>query len=181
MNPSAARRWTVVAVLVLATLLFHRGFRIVWVSGNSMLPTFHDGDWLLVAKREAGSPPPRRGDLVIARTPTGDLVKRVVGLPGEAVEVIEGAVHVNGHRQPTGAPREHGRLQLARGRLLHDRYALLGDHRDVTPDAVEHAVVGREDLVGYVVGRLLPPFPRASRDPAAPAGGPLPVDADGTP
>ena len=156
MSPLVAGRWLSVVVLLAATVLFHRFFRIVCVSGNSMLPTFHDGDWLLVAKRRPESPEPRRGELVIARSPTGYLVKRIVGLPGEAVEVIQGAVHINGHPHPTGAPNEHGCLQLSRGWLLPNRYALLGDHRDVTSDLAEHAVVGSEDLVGRVVVRLFP-------------------------
>lgn len=163
MKSLARRRWLGVAMLLVAALLFHRTFRIDWVSGNSMVPTFRDGDWLLVANYHAGSPEPRRGELVIARTPSGYLVKRVVGLPGETVEVIDGTVHINGVPQPTGAPVERGCLQLARGRLLAGRYALLGDHRDVTPDLAEHAVVGWEDLVGRVVGHLsLPNFERAT-------------------
>ncbi len=69
---------------------------VVVVVGDSMLPALRSGDVLFVHRGTYDHSEPTRGDIVVARYRSEWIVKRVVGLPGESVEVIEGAVQVNG-------------------------------------------------------------------------------------
>lgn len=136
-----------IAVLVQAFVI--KAFRI---PSESMLPNLLVGDYLFVSKYSYGysryslplslplfsgrifAAEPRRGDVVVFRLPTDDSVdyiKRVVGLPGDSVQVIEGVLHINGKavpRQPTGEfrVREDGQeVRAAR-------------YRETLPDGVSY-------------------------------------------
>jgi type IV secretory pathway protease TraF len=89
--------------------------------------------------------------VVVALYHGGWIVKRVVGLPTEIVEVRHGRVTVDGSRLPLDHPVELGFLDIAPGRLLADRYAILGDNRGVEPSAFLHAVVSPSQMLGKVV------------------------------
>jgi signal peptidase I len=86
----ALERYPLVAAevaLVCLALLLRRHFLLTIVLGESMLPTIKPGQVLLVDKRAYDSAQPHRGDIVVARYGQDLIVKRVVGLPGEEVEV----------------------------------------------------------------------------------------------
>lgn len=127
-------------------------FQLVLVSGSSMQPTLQDGD-LLILDRQAyrDGATPRRGDVVVVRRSHEYLVKRIVGLPGETVEVSSGMVLVNGIRQTPGHPVLAGSLDIGRGRLASERFAVLGDNRSLPLSEVVHAVVSPEQIVGRVI------------------------------
>lgn len=142
------------AVLAVVSALALR-FRLVWVVGDSMLPTYRSGDLIVVDTWAYRSGGPVRGDVVVARHHDGWVVKRVVGLPGESVEVREGRVEVQGVRldvepdvEPDGTP---GPLNIGAARLLEQRFAILGDNRGGDPATFIHAVVGPDQLLGKVV------------------------------
>jgi signal peptidase I len=126
-------------------------YRLVWVVGDSMRPTYRSGDLLVVDKWAYRSHRPDRGDVVVALYHGGWIVKRVVGLPTEVVEVRHGRVMVDGSRVPLDHAVELGFLDIAPGRLLADRYAILGDNRGVEPSAFLHAVVSPRQVLGKVV------------------------------
>ena len=68
------------------------------VDGPSMLSTLHNGQQILVSKIVYNFNKPERGDIVIFRSPDGDVedyIKRIIGLPGETVEIKEGIVHIH--------------------------------------------------------------------------------------
>ena len=77
------------------------------IKGRSMLPTLHDREIALVWRLHYRFRPPRRQEVVICHYPgrrmkrckylPQSFVKRVIGLPGETIEVIEGVVHIDGH------------------------------------------------------------------------------------
>ncbi len=71
----------------------------VRVDGSSMLPTLHDGEFVLVNKMAYVTGSPTRGDIIVFRSTTTkdlDLIKRVIGLPGDKITVRNGQVRVNG-------------------------------------------------------------------------------------
>ena len=150
------RRWTGFAsallLVVLGVMSLSLRYRLVWVAGDSMLPTYRSGDLLVVDKWAYRSHGPNRGDVVVARYHGGWIVKRVVGLPSEIIEVRHGQVTVDGSRVPLEHAVELGFLDIAPGRLLADRYAILGDNRGVEPSAFLHAVVSPSQMLGKVVG-----------------------------
>ncbi|HSJ70931.1 MAG TPA: signal peptidase I [Acidimicrobiia bacterium] len=113
----------------LVAALTVRGFvRRFAVHESSMAPTIEDGDWV-IARRAIG--PLERGDIVVFDDPAGsglDLVKRVIGLPGEVIGIEGGRVTVNGallaDRWATGSTRPDGEWLIS-----DDKVWLLGDNR----------------------------------------------------
>lgn len=136
-----------VSVLGVARLRFEG----ILVNGPSMEPTLCTGDLLLLDRRAFAHRPPAREDLVIVRHRDGRMVKRIVGLPGETVEVRRSVLFINDAPLPSLHPVLPGYLDIGRGRLGPDRYAVLGDNRSLSPEETVHAVVGREAILGRVV------------------------------
>jgi signal peptidase I len=154
-------------VAVLFWLKTHVGFVIV--DGDSMLPTFESGDLLLIHKRAYRHVEPARGDIVVSRFRSELIVKRIVGLPNETIEVIAGAVHVNASALHEPYPLQPGALEVNPGELMPDRYAVLGDNRSGSDYQLFFAVISRDQIVGktllaFRLGRAglsiwVPPMP----------------------
>jgi signal peptidase I len=69
------------------------------VRGSSMEPALHDGQYLIISKLIYWVRPPERGDIIVfhpPNSPSEDYIKRIVGLPGEKIEIREGALWVDG-------------------------------------------------------------------------------------
>jgi signal peptidase I len=141
----------------------------VLVAGGSMRPTLEPGQRIAVAPLVR---PPRRGDLVVvARSrPTGappsgspdpsgglEVVKRVVGLPGERVRLAGGRLEVDGSPVPEpylAGPPTVGELDLELGPA---QYLVLGDHRMASTDGRDFGPVGADALLGLVRFAYWPP------------------------
>jgi len=132
-------------------LIFRAHFALCIAKGESMLPGLRSGDLVLVDKLAYRAKDPERGDIVVARDGKDLIVKRVVGLPGEEVELRQGKLHVNQHPLAEEYAVEPGWLSLRKGRLLEDRYALLGDNRSVSSSVFVHAVVSKDQILGKVI------------------------------
>lgn len=135
-------------------LVFRAHFILSIAKGESMLPGLRSGDLVLVDKLAYGAKDLKRGDIVVAREGNDLIVKRVVGLPGEEVELQQGKLYVNQRPLAEAYPVEPGWLSLGKGRLLEDKYALLGDNRSVSSSVFVHAVVSKDQIVGKVVYSL---------------------------
>lgn len=151
---------TVVSVvLVVVWGLFLRGTLLATVvTSGSMEPTIGVGDRLIVWYL-----PPKtieEGMVVVVRSPDGgnDLVKRVVGLPGDVVGFRRGYYYVNGTPRPApnGVNGPHFFRPNFVLRLLPGQYFVLGDNRAVSFDSEEFGPVPREAIVGTVLFRYLP-------------------------
>jgi signal peptidase I len=94
--------WLIVIVVAMTSALVVRAFVVQQfaVDGTSMLSTLHNGDRVLVNKLSYRLHDPRRGDVVVLKTIEGvaerDLIKRVVGLPGETISYQNCVLQVNG-------------------------------------------------------------------------------------
>lgn len=143
--------WHLLIGLTALLVLGRTRFSLCLVQGDSMLPGLRTGDLLIVDKRAYRDAELKRGDLVVAKSGGELLVKRVVGLPGEELELRLGELYVNRVARAEYYPVEPGRLTLRRGRLFEDRYALLGDNRNVNVPTSVHAVVSKHQIVGRVV------------------------------
>ena len=169
----------VVTTAVLCTRVFE-AFRI---ASDSMAPTLRSGDRVLVNKLRLGSLPPGRGEIVVyrARDEGGrprNFVKRVIGLPGDRVEIRQGRVFVNGEPlavEPAGdgaygrEVREHngsGSYRVVVGdrpgadvpevRLRDDEYFVIGDNRPRSADSRTDGPVEGRSLVGAAKYVFLP-------------------------
>jgi signal peptidase I len=137
--------------LIACLLTLQSQFRLVLVVGESMRPTLSHGDLLVADRRAFRHRDPERGDLVVTWLHREMIVKRVVGLPGELVEVVDGSLFVNDRLvvEPTGPAGDS--LNIRRGRLAADRFAVLGDNRGLLEGQTVHAIISKNDIVGLVV------------------------------
>jgi signal peptidase I len=127
------------------------------VEGGSMRPTLDPGQRIAVAPLVR---PPRRGDLVVVARPRPagglEVVKRVVGLPGERVRLAAGRLEVDGAPVPEPYLRGpgSGELDLALGPA---EYLVFGDHRAASTDGRDFGPVGADALLGRVRFAYWPP------------------------
>ncbi|MCR4425192.1 MAG: signal peptidase I [Firmicutes bacterium] len=132
-----------VVAVVLAAFVMTFVARSFLVQGPSMEPTLHDGERLLVNKFVYRFSSPKRGNIVVFRypyNPSRMFIKRVIGLPGEVVQVAGGIVYVNG--QSLEEPyiyerpyREFGPAVVPEGRVF-----VLGDNRNMSQDSTDETV-----------------------------------------
>lgn len=117
-----------------------------------MLPGLRPGDQVIAVR----SRPPRRGELVVVRPPGRDLemVKRLVGLPGERVRLDGEGVRVDGTLLEE--PWATGGAPPAEWRLGTGEYLVLGDNRGRSTDGRSFGPLREEHVVGRVVARYWP-------------------------
>lgn len=145
------------AVVVLVVLSVTTGrFQ---VRGHSMEPSLHDGQYLIVTRVPYWIHPPDRGDVVVFRPPNGsseDYVKRIVGLPGERIEIRGGRVLVNdGLIEEPYIP--HPASYSGSWVLGEGEYFVLGDNRGNSSDSHSWGPLPGDSIVGKAWLRYWPP------------------------
>ena len=166
-EPSLVRRiccWIVdIAVaLSLAWFCLHSFGTQIPVSGQSMTPLLESGDVVLMNRLSYDFGQPRRMDVVVFEREDGKTnVKRVVGVPGDVVQIQNGYLYINGEILEA----ENGLEKVALAGLAEapvelgeDEYFLLGDNRDSSEDSrfVNIGNVKRKQILGKVWLRLFP-------------------------
>lgn len=148
----------------LALLIRLRVANVARISGQSMTPTLRHRDWALVWRLPYLFRAPRRQEVVICHYPGRRLrycrwlpqafVKRVIGLPGDVIEIAEGVVHINGEALPEKY-LSPDRCRLPRSMpprtLGPDEYFVMGDHRDRSNDSRSIGPLSRRAIRGRVV------------------------------
>jgi signal peptidase I len=149
--------------LLLAVVLFVAVRAVVQntrVEGHSMEPTLHDGQHVMVNKLIYDVTEPRRGDIVVLHSPEGGpkpLIKRVIGLPGDEVRLVEGQVYVGDVRlDESYLPAYHGSETWGPYTLKADEYLVLGDNRDNSNDSRRFGPVQRAAIIGKAWFSLWP-------------------------
>lgn len=143
-------------ILALTVHLFLAQATIVY--GQSMEPNLYERQRLIIDKVSYHFFPPSRNDIVVIAMPDMDemLVKRVIGLPGETVEVRHGVVYVNDKPLPEPFPHDIGyesKEPIVLGPL---NYYVMGDNRDNSNDSRSFGPVQREYILGRVWLRYWP-------------------------
>lgn len=136
----------------LTTTLLHRYvFAVYVIDGSSMAPTLNDGDTALVNMLVRGRGDFFRGEIVLVEDGLGgNATKRIIGLPGETVEIKHNQVHINGrllqeHYLPKGTVTDS---ELPKTVLGRDEYFVLGDNRSDSYDSRIYGPVPRRCIVG---------------------------------
>lgn len=156
------------AILLLAILfglLIRAGvYETVLIPSNSMQPTLEIGDRLLIDHRESLHGRWQRGDIVTFHPPEtwqdpdqDLLVKRVIGLPGETVDIQAGRVLINRKELQENYLKEPMQTEEPIQLLLGPgRYFVMGDNRNNSGDSRDNGPVPEPDMRGRVVRRLGP-------------------------
>jgi len=162
--------WETMEIIVIALLIVipirYFIFQPFFVRGQSMEPNFHDGDYLIIDEITYRFREPQRGEVIVfkyPRNPSQRYIKRIIGLPGETIEIKDGKVFVESQGQrfvldekeylisEIGTPGEM-KFSLEKG-----EYFVLGDNRYASSDSRRWGPVPRKDIVGRVLFRAWPP------------------------
>lgn len=134
------------------------------VSGDSMVPTFHGGEYLIVDEISYRFENPDRGDVVIFRFPLDTskfFIKRIIGLPGETVQIVRGQVFIINKDNPDGLKLpenylENKSVENFEKKLGEDEYFVMGDNRPNSSDSRLWGPLPRDLIAGRALVRLLP-------------------------
>jgi signal peptidase I len=134
---------------VLLALLFFVAIRTVVhnfeVNGFSMKPSLHDGQFIIVSKVDYWFADPQRGDIVVFETGrlNHSIIHRIVGLPGELIEMRDGVLYVNGEKWEEPYIQGHA-VSASPRKVPHDSFFIVGDNRAAT----SWDIVPRRDIIG---------------------------------
>ncbi len=142
-----------ILMAVVLFLLLNAVTSRVRVYNVSMQPTLHEGNLLVVNKLAYKLGEPKRGDIIVFHyqgTVTEDYIKRVIGLPGDTIDIGGGVVRVNGQAitEPYIAelPGYTGTWKVPEGELF-----VLGDNRNRSSDSHDWGFVKQEWVVGKAI------------------------------
>lgn len=153
----------VIAIIIVVPVRYFL-FQPFIVKGESMVPNFHSGDYLIVDEISYRLKNPERGDVVVLKFPLDNaqrFIKRIVALPGETVKIENGKVWISGDGQVFSSLEEtylsniitDGNVQIT---LQPNQYFVLGDNRPYSYDSRRWGVLPKEDIVGRAALRLFP-------------------------
>ena len=165
---------TLGAAVVIALLIRTFLFEPIRVDGGSMSDTLLDGEIMFVTKPEYLLGEPQRGDVIICKYPDmtepeknrpENFVKRLIGVPGDTIEIVRNVVYVNGEAQEevylTSERNDNG-FSMAKVELGEGEYFVMGDNRDNSHDCRNYFYDGsvmklrRDQIVGHVRCVLFP-------------------------
>ncbi len=132
------------------------------VQGTSMLPLLEDGERIVVNKFVYRFRPIERGDVVVfwyPKDPSVSFIKRVVGTPGDSVELRRGVLLVNGQKVDEGyvRPQFNDSESYEPVTVPKGYYYVLGDHRNSSNDSRNWGEVPEKYIYGKAVFRFWPP------------------------
>ncbi len=152
----------ILETLVLSVILFVSINVIsarIRVDGASMQPTLVTGEYVIVSRLSYRLGTPQRGDIIVfhfPRDPSEEYIKRVIGLPGDEVEVNNGLVYVNGQ------PLDETYLKVKTNytgawRVPDGQLFVLGDNRNNSSDSHDWGTVPMDYVVGKAIVVYWPP------------------------
>ena len=155
----------IILICLLALVIVFYFGRQVKNSGDSMRPAVLDGDIVLVNRMIYDASKPKRGDIIVFK-PNGNenarsYIKRIIGLPGETVQIVGSDIFINGQilEEDYGLePIQYANRASEPITLGEDEYFVLGDNRNDSSDSRDPAVgnVKRSQIVGKAWLRIWP-------------------------
>jgi signal peptidase I len=134
------------------------------VSGSSMVPTFEDGQYLIIDEISYRLENPQRDDVVVFRYPNDTkkfFIKRIIGLPNETVDIKGNEITITSKDHPNGLKLDQSYIKNDTNSNTHfelkdGEYFVLGDNRSASSDSRYWGAVPKRLLIGKVFLRLLP-------------------------
>ena len=148
---------TVVVALVLAVVLYLFIMTPHEVVGNSMHPSYKNGEYLMANKITYKFALPQRGDVVIFKySETQDFIKRVIGIPGDEVMIKDGDYYINGEKLDETEYLDvsvitNGGSYIHEGQTItvsSDQYFVSGDNRPNSSDSREFGPISKDRIKG---------------------------------
>ena len=152
----------VIVVFIILFLMIYV-VSVTQVVGSSMIPNLHDGDVLILSKANYRIFDVKRGDIIsLDYEDTKYLIKRVIGLPGDDVDIIDNQLYINGEVYKEdyldeGLNYADFSLQdLGYATIPEDYYLVLGDNREDSIDSREIGLISKDEINGKIVLRIWP-------------------------
>ena len=149
-------------VIIVLVVVLIRSFLVtpVIVSGDSMVPTLKNRELLLLNKINYRVSDIKRFDIVVIRLENKEIIKRVIGLPGEEVLYRNNKLYIDGHEIENDYNFVTGDFSLKTicncSRIPEGKYLVLGDNRAVSADSRIMGLIDEEDIEGSVRVSLWP-------------------------
>jgi len=160
--------WEIIKIVFIALLIVlpirYFIFQPFIVVGSSMEPNFYHGDYLIVDRLSYRFREPQRGDIIVFKLSNNfnrRYIKRIVGLPGETIEIKDGQVIVfdGQNKKILNEVNFLGLKTQTMGNVkntLENEFFVLGDNRNVSSDSRQFGPLYKENIIGRVVFRLWP-------------------------
>lgn len=160
--------WEVLKIVILSLLIVipirYFVFQPFLVVGQSMEPNFENGDYLIIDELSYRFRAPQRGEVVVFRypyDPSKRFIKRIIGLPGETIEIKEGKVIIINEKGSQILDEKYLPPYLAtagniRISLDENEYFVLGDNRLASSDSRSWGPIKRQNIIGRVLFRAWP-------------------------
>ncbi len=163
--------WDFVKVIIIASLIVfpirYFLFQPFIVNGESMSPNFHTGDYLIIDEISYRVSEPKRGDVVVLEYPldkSQKFIKRIIGLPGETIEIKEGKISIsknengevitlNENNYLSDELKTDNNINIT---LKENSYFVLGDNRQFSFDSRRWGQLPEENIIGKAFLRLFP-------------------------
>lgn len=154
----------IIVIIALTSIVVQYVGQRTQVCGASMEPTLHDGDNLIVDKLSYRFNEPERYDIIVFPYKYEEntyYIKRIIGLPGEAVQIVDGVVEINGKvlgENYGNEIMEYSGIATEKIILGPDEYFVLGDNRNHSSDSRDRSVgvLTRDQLLGKAWIRIWP-------------------------
>lgn len=164
----------ILVALVIIVPIRYFVFQPFIVSGSSMEPNFQNGQYLIIDEMSYHFAAPQRGQVVVLHYPKDPkqyFIKRIIGLPGEKVEIDNGRVIIFNAAHPDGVTLDESYLPSQNLTYPHDisvvggqkiltlgmdQYFMLGDNRLASSDSRDWGILPRSEMVGKALIRVLP-------------------------
>ncbi|WP_017316238.1 signal peptidase I [Mastigocladopsis repens] len=173
-SPASSRVWRslqenftlIVIALCLALLIRTFVAEPRYIPSDSMLPTLHQGDRLVVEKISYLSHSPKLGDIVVFQPPEelqhrGYLkdqafIKRIIGTPGKKVSIAGGKVYINGQPIQEDYIAEPPILPMEGRQVPTEEFFVMGDNRNDSNDSRYWGFLPKQNIIGRAVFRFWP-------------------------
>ena len=145
-------------IVILVVVVLIRTFLVtpVIVSGESMIPTLKDGNLMILNKRAKL----KRFDIVVIDTGKEEIIKRIIGMPGETISCEDGVWYIDGVKQEDDYSTEYctssRETKFEKVELEDDEYFCMGDNRMNSKDSRYYGPFTRKQIKGRVRIRLFP-------------------------
>ncbi len=156
-------KFTIISIAIVAPIRFFIAQPFI-VRGESMDPTFENGQYLIVDEVSYYNNLPERGDVIVFKYPKDErkyFIKRIIGLPGEKIKIIDGKVSVFSIAYPEGKVLDEPYIQdlsfeNTSASLGTDEYFAMGDNRSNSLDSRIWGPLPKKNIIGRVLVRLFP-------------------------